>query len=287
MREIGGLLRRHARACAAGRALLAGRERRTLSDVVWYDLPFRFAVSHRGFLKVLLWNLTRRSHDVTMSSYGLNPVYTVPPRLESVDRPAPSVWSHRAVRTPPWVADGSPAKEILEQNVGAIRAEFLAASAAIREHPENGYLVDAGRWDSIFLFGTRGALNDAVAPLFPRTLELLRSVPLCTTFGFAMFSTLQPGTHILPHTGSSNLRLRHHLCVASTGDDLASIRVGSESRVWRDGECLVFDDSYEHEVHNRSSRPRTVLIVDTWHPHIPPADVETLSDPLFAGFGRY
>ena len=44
------------------------------------------------------------------------------------------------------------------------------------------------------------------------------------------------------------------------------MRVCSEVRQWREGELLVFDDSFEHEVWNTSDEARLVLIVDLWHP---------------------
>ena len=44
------------------------------------------------------------------------------------------------------------------------------------------------------------------------------------------------------------------------------IEVGGEKRGWRQGEVLLFDDSYEHEVWNLSKAARLVLIVDMWHP---------------------
>ena len=37
---------------------------------------------------------------------------------------------------------------------------------------------------------------------------------------------------------------------------------------WAEGELLVFDDSYEHEVWNETDLPRLVLIVDLWHPRL-------------------
>ncbi|MFM8275542.1 MAG: aspartyl/asparaginyl beta-hydroxylase domain-containing protein, partial [Cyanobium sp.] len=40
------------------------------------------------------------------------------------------------------------------------------------------------------------------------------------------------------------------------------LRVASEVRSWREGECLVFDDTAEHEAWNRSSRTRVVLLLD-------------------------
>ena len=34
------------------------------------------------------------------------------------------------------------------------------------------------------------------------------------------------------------------------------------------GEVLLFDDSYEHEVWNDAATTRAVLIIDLWHPEI-------------------
>ena len=35
-----------------------------------------------------------------------------------------------------------------------------------------------------------------------------------------------------------------------------------------EGEVLLFDDSFEHEVWNMTSHPRVVLICDLWHPQL-------------------
>ena len=61
--------------------------------------------------------------------------------------------------------------------------------------------------------------------------------------GSAFFSRMSPGTHLRTHCGPTNLRLRVHLGVdVPTGG--WKIRVGDKVRAWKQGECLVFDDSY-------------------------------------------
>ena len=45
-----------------------------------------------------------------------------------------------------------------------------------------------------------------------------------------------------------------------------SIRVKDQHYTWREGESLLFDDSWEHEVINHSSSQRVVLIVDVRRP---------------------
>ena len=44
-------------------------------------------------------------------------------------------------------------------------------------------------------------------------------------------------------------------------------------RAWREGEVLVLDDAFEHEVWNDSGEPRVILIVDVWHPDFSDAEV--------------
>ncbi len=51
-----------------------------------------------------------------------------------------------------------------------------------------------------------------------------------------------------------------------TSPPTARMRVGTETKTWREGECLVFDDSTEHEAWNRSDRTRTILLCDFLNP---------------------
>lgn len=58
------------------------------------------------------------------------------------------------------------------------------------------------------------------------------------------------GTRAAPRTvagGPSNLKLRIHMGVVVPPG--CRIRVADEWHTWREGECLVFDESFEHEVH--------------------------------------
>jgi len=78
---------------------------------------------------------------------------------------------------------------------------------------------------------------------------------------------LHPGATILPHCGPSNARLRLHLPIALSPG--ATIRVGGEARrAWAEGEPLVLDDSFEHDVRHRGDAPRVLLILDFWHPEL-------------------
>jgi beta-hydroxylase len=53
------------------------------------------------------------------------------------------------------------------------------------------------------------------------------------------------------------------------------LRVGDEVRNWVEGECLIFDDTIEHEAWNHSNQSRIVLLLDFLRP-----DVEKSTDTM-------
>lgn len=72
---------------------------------------------------------------------------------------------------------------------------------------------------------------------------------LCGTYSLrpSPSSTL---TDSLPHSLAC---LQVHLAL-SAPHGACGMRVGNESRLWRDGEAWVFDDSFEHEVSEYGSK---------------------------------
>jgi aspartate beta-hydroxylase len=138
----------------------------------------------------------------------------------------------------------------------------------------------------MFLYGARGVRNEDLCRACPTTAKLLDEIPLCKAFGFAMFSGMEPHTHIAPHCGSSNLRLRYHLGLDVPEPDRSWLRVGTEKRGWREGKAMAFDDSFQHEVEHAGERPRVVLVVDVWHPSLGADDIAVLSHPVFQRFGK-
>ncbi|MBI1391601.1 MAG: aspartyl/asparaginyl beta-hydroxylase domain-containing protein [Alphaproteobacteria bacterium] len=104
---------------------------------------------------------------------------------------------------------------------------------------------------------------------FPATMKALSHAPrpdVPTLSPTALFSRLRPGTHIPPHHGLVNTRLICHLPIITP--DACALRVGSQTRQWRPGDMLIFDDSIEHEAWNRSDKERVVLLFDIWRPEL-------------------
>lgn len=106
----------------------------------------------------------------------------------------------------------------------------------------------------------------------PHAARLFGEVPL--GIGDVMFSRLAAGTEIPPHYGLDNLSLTCHLGLSVP--DGCSLTVCDETRTWREGRCLIFDDTFRHFAENRAPVHRLVLLFDFWHPSLAPAEVSAL-----------
>lgn len=122
------------------------------------------------------------------------------------------------------------------------------------------------RWGAFF-FWKDGVRQDGACAACPATAALVDRLPMLDIPGLAptaMFSILDAGTRIPPHTGVTNARLTVHLpLIVPEG---CGFRVGGDIREWREGKAWAFDDTIEHEAWNDSAKPRAILIIDAWNP---------------------
>jgi predicted ATP-grasp superfamily ATP-dependent carboligase len=156
-------------------------------------------------------------------------------------------------------------RTLLEDNFLTIRDEVAAARelSPFRQHQHD--LTDQGRWDTLYFFTGRNRIQQGHA-LCPRTARIVSGLPRAGNDGQAYISVLSGNTHIKAHCGPTNVRLRCHFGIrVPTGTRL---RVVSDLVSWKEGRCLFFDDSFEHEVWNFGDEERVVLITDVWHPDL-------------------
>lgn len=104
--------------------------------------------------------------------------------------------------------------------------------------------------------------------MMPVTSRVVLSIPNAVTMihGGSKVSVIDGGSLVRPHTGCCNSRLRVHFGI--TIPDNCGIIVDGEARTWREGQCMVFDDSFVHSVWQNSTQVRIILIVDIWHPNL-------------------
>lgn len=164
----------------------------------------------------------------------------------------------------PWVAD-------LEANWSAIRRELdavMARRATIADMRDLS-LVEYSRekmW-KVFVFCAYGARSEENCRRCPETVRLLNTIP---DLELACFSILEPGAHLAAHRGAYKGLIRAHLgLIVPEPRALVRMEVGQTTIHWEEGKCVVFDDTYKHEVWNDTASVRVVLLVDVPRPFPP------------------
>lgn len=122
------------------------------------------------------------------------------------------------------------------------------------------------RWNVFMLF-CLDSLPEENRKLCPKTCAVLDGIPYINQ---AFFSILDPGKSIPAHTGPTRSYLRYHLGLRVPANNPPRIRVRDQYYTWKEGESVLFDDSWEHEIYNNASEVRAVLIVDVMRPFIRP-----------------
>ncbi|KAM6445513.1 aspartyl/asparaginyl beta-hydroxylase [Rhynochetos jubatus] len=193
-----------------------------------------------------------------------------------------SLYNVKGLKAQPWwTAKETGYTELvksLEKNWKLIRDEGLAVMDKKRSLflPEDENLREKGDW-SQFTLWQQGRKNENACKSVPKTCALLERYPEATGCrrGQIKYSIMHPGTHVWPHTGPTNCRLRMHLGLVIPKEG-CRIRCAQENRTWEEGKVLIFDDSFEHEVWQDAENYRLIFIVDVWHPELTAQQRRTL-----------
>jgi ornithine lipid ester-linked acyl 2-hydroxylase len=192
------------------------------------------------------------------------------------------------VKNPPYlkVEEHFPRHEMLKKNWHIIREELeevLKNDVNVPKfHEIDGIQRFISANDNVpwrtFIIKAYGKWIDANAAKVPKTAALLKELPQITT---AMFSILDGGKHIPPHMGFFKGVLRYHLGLMVPNDAPCYILVGGKKYEWKEGEDVLFDDTYIHEVWNKSSGRRVVLFCDVFREKGLPGWVQASNRKMF------
>lgn len=149
----------------------------------------------------------------------------------------------------------------LESNWLSIREEYLKLPEDVFEPWVQREMYGEG-W-SVYGFYAFGERIEPALAACPQTAQYLCQIPGLTTAGF---SRMAPQTHIKAHIGWVKSVYRLHLGLVVP--ESCELRVGNEVRSWVEGECLIFDDTVEHEAWNNSNHSRVVLLLDFLRPAV-------------------
>ena len=161
-----------------------------------------------------------------------------------------------------------PALQALTDNWRTIRAEALQlldegrirAAATYNDLGFNSFFRTG--WKRFYVKWYDEPLPSAKA-LCPKTVELVQSVPGVNA---AMFALLPPGSKLGAHRDPFAGSLRYHLGLVTPNADSCRIVVDGEPHSWRDGEAVMFDETFIHTAENRSDVTRIILFCDVERP---------------------
>jgi len=142
----------------------------------------------------------------------------------------------------------------------ALRGEASPSLATIS--PDHRAIAAVNMWRSFFLWGYSYPIEDNLAQC-PKTAAIVARIPHLNS---AFFSILAPGTHIPAHRGVTKGLITCHLGLIVPRDGDVRMRVGDRVVRWAEGETLVFDDTYDHEVWNDTAGTRVVLLIQFERP---------------------
>ncbi len=284
-KEVIKLTSHHIRLCRELSKLIEKEKPTHINQLYWYDMKLVEALSPIGILKIILFNLFKQEKDEIANNYNFKNLYYGNPIGNGLDASGATVWNCQDLDSKP-IVENDEICQLLESNARLITQEFEANINEIGIHPDNASLTKKGEWSGIFLYEAGGKRNPTLTGKFESTFQFIESLPISKNFGFVLFSRLTPGSKIMPHCGSSNLRFRYHLGVQIPEPKKAKLRVGRQWQKWQQDKSFGFDDSYEHEVVHSGEKDRVVMVVDVWNPALTDNDIRVLESKVFQEFGK-
>lgn len=138
---------------------------------------------------------------------------------------------------------------------GHIRASLAGDDASFASFFKAG-------WKRFYVKWYGDPLPSAEA-LCPKTVALVNRIPSCRA---AMFAVLAPDSELKAHRDPYAGSLRYHLGLVTPNSEACHIVVNGESHAWRDGEDVIFDETWVHWVENRTDQKRIIFFADLERP---------------------
>jgi aspartate beta-hydroxylase len=215
--------------------------------------------------------------------------------MQLYDRAADAVRAiyDRRITTPATLDTGRffPNAERFTERWTDIRREALGIAGMLGNVPRFHDIMPAqadisandGRDWRVFIMKAYGVTVEENLRRAPTVAALLAEAPEVMS---ATFSFLAPGKHIPEHRGPFRAILRFHLILSMPQDDSGRpacvMNIDGVPYRLGDGESLLWDDTYRHEVWNTSDDVRIALLLDVWRKDMP-ADMALLSRVILLG----
>ncbi|HDL7360529.1 TPA: lipid A hydroxylase LpxO [Yersinia enterocolitica] len=150
--------------------------------------------------------------------------------------------------------------KIREEGKALMEVQQIKASDKYNDAGFNSFFKTG--WKRFYLKWYEDSHPSAMT-LCPHTTTLLKGLPSVKA---AMFAELPDGSRLPRHRDPYAGSLRYHLGLITPNDDRCFIDVDGTTYSWRDGEGVLFDETYIHYAENQSGQDRLILFCDIERP---------------------
>ncbi|MED5523775.1 MAG: aspartyl/asparaginyl beta-hydroxylase domain-containing protein [Pseudomonadota bacterium] len=162
-----------------------------------------------------------------------------------------------------------PELKVIDDNWEMIRDEALSLNEAAQIKASED-LDDLGfnsffrtGWKRFYLKWYGGTNLKSAQQLCPKTVALLSGIPSVKA---AVFTMLPPGSRLGEHRDPYAGSLRYHLGLVTPNSEDCNIVVDGQKYYWKDGESVMFDETFLHHAENNTDKNRIILFLDVKRP---------------------
>ena len=159
-----------------------------------------------------------------------------------------------------------PELQLLEDQWEVIRDEarilYAEGLIGVSDDLPGSSFYKNGRWKSFYLKSFENDIPSAYE-LAPKTMALIDQIP---SMNMALFAALMPGKELKKHHDPFAFTFRYSLGLITPNSDQSGLIVDGNNYHWKDGESIIFDETYMHSAYNHSDQVRIVLMTDIARP---------------------
>jgi beta-hydroxylase len=158
-----------------------------------------------------------------------------------------------------------PGLDKIKASYPVIREEARAMrDAGVFQRPPSvdqpGYnTFEKGGWRLYSLKWYTEHCDPSAVKMCPQTCAIVDSIPAIRS---ALFTVLPPGARLGRHHDPVASSLRYHLGLLTPNSDKCALTLDGVDYPWRDGEELLFDQTYLHSAINKTDIVRIILFCD-------------------------
>lgn len=219
----------------------------------WVVLLFVCAALHAHLRGRVRFNLFRALTDYTVLIAPFNSLMVLFSRVKVAPYADPQLFAELAPLQANWQLIREEALKLNDEG-------HIKAAATYNDIGFNSFFRTG--WKRFYLKWYGQELDSAKA-LCPQTFALLKNIP---TVKAAMFASLPPGSRLVKHRDPYAGSLRYHLGLTTPNSPDCYIEVDGQRYFWRDGEAVVFDETFIHYAENTTDQQRVILFCDVERP---------------------